>query len=77
MLSLEGVADIYWNFCFSGAELYEKALASGLDVFRAPEHALIMRWEEKDCQDNELSKTEQMSCEETSKKLHLSASVLQ
>ncbi|XP_076813298.1 chondroitin sulfate synthase 1-like isoform X2 [Clavelina lepadiformis] len=60
----------------SGADLYEQALTSGLDVFRAPEHALSAKWHERDCHDVHLAKSEQKFCGEMSKNLHLSASVI-
>ena len=59
----------------SGADLYQKALNSGLDVFRATEHALTVRWHERDCRSGSLAKEEQVTCEVEEKHLHLAASV--
>nr|CAB3230945.1 chondroitin sulfate synthase 3-like [Phallusia mammillata] len=61
----------------SGEDLFEKALTSGLDVFRAPEHSLSVRWHERDCHVNELAKEEQSTCEEAERHVQLASSWIQ
>nr|XP_009861406.1 chondroitin sulfate synthase 3-like [Ciona intestinalis] len=63
------------NFA-SGADLYERALSTGLNVFRAPEHALSIGWHERECRDEQLSVDEQRNCEEMNKNLNLASSAI-
>lgn len=63
-------------FC-SGEDLYRKALSSGLDVFRAPEYALVKKWRDLDCDSKWLDEDEKAFCSNEKLQLTLAANRLQ
>lgn len=62
---------------YSGSELFRKSLASGLDVFRAPEYALVTKWHSLDCDSLLLDEDEKASCSAEKIQLTLATSRLQ
>lgn len=61
----------------SGSELFRKSLSSGLDVFRAPEYALVTKWHNLDCESSLLDDDEKVSCSAEKIQLTLATSRLQ
>lgn len=60
---------------FDGRDLYEKAILSGFDVFRAPDKSLLLSWfDEADCSNSLLTPDEQRRCAQLSKATHMLAS---
>ena len=60
---------------FDGKDLYEKAILSGFDVFRAPDMSLLLSWfDEADCLNVLLTPEEQQRCAQMSKATHTFAS---
>lgn len=58
----------------SGQDLFEKSIQSGLDVFRAPEYALLSKWHESDCDNKWLDEEERTGCLEERKFTNLALS---
>nr|XP_039266740.1 chondroitin sulfate synthase 1-like [Styela clava] len=58
----------------SGEDLFQKSLTSGLDVFRAPEYALLTKWHDIDCSSQWLDTDERTACSIERKQVNIAVS---